>query len=88
MSIRLTAESWPSRAACAGDDTEMWFPPGTADPDPLVVRVCAGCPVRTDCLEYAIATRQCGVWGGMTEDQRAKERKNRQRRGAAERAVA
>ncbi len=31
--------------------------------------VCAGCQVRRECLQYALATRQLhGVWGGTTED--------------------
>lgn len=33
-------------------------------------RVCAGCPVRLECLEWAIQRREVGVWGGTTEDER------------------
>lgn len=33
-------------------------------------RVCAGCPVRLECLEWAIQWNEIGVWGGTTEDER------------------
>ncbi|WP_460782771.1 WhiB family transcriptional regulator [Nonomuraea sp. N2-4H] len=34
-------------------------------------QVCAGCPVREPCLEYALSTRQAhGVWGGTDPGQR------------------
>ncbi len=34
-------------------------------------RLCEGCPVVSECLEYAVATRQrYGVWGGMSERDR------------------
>jgi WhiB family transcriptional regulator, redox-sensing transcriptional regulator len=33
--------------------------------------VCAVCPVRRECLQFALATRQAhGVWGGMSEHER------------------
>src|SRR3954467_12777307 len=54
----------------------------TTDPDELFVvgaaqnrakAVCTGCPVRTECLAYALDERiEHGIWGGMTErDRRA-----------------
>ncbi|MGH8902334.1 MAG: WhiB family transcriptional regulator [Egibacteraceae bacterium] len=34
-------------------------------------QVCAGCPVRSQCLDWALATnQQDGVWGGLSEDER------------------
>ena len=34
-------------------------------------KVCAGCPVREACLEWALATGQhAGVWGGLAEGER------------------
>ncbi|MFF0484930.1 WhiB family transcriptional regulator [Streptomyces sp. NPDC004435] len=33
--------------------------------------LCAGCPVRAECLAYALDERvEYGVWGGMTERER------------------
>ncbi|MPZ21862.1 MAG: WhiB family transcriptional regulator, partial [Luteitalea sp.] len=44
-------------------------------------RVCAGCPVTDECLEYALDTEQRhGVWGGLSEHERRPLR--RQRRAA------
>ena len=53
-----------------------WF---EADP---AKEICALCPVRTSCLEHALAVRERdGVWGGATE--RERRRLIRQRRRTA-----
>lgn len=67
--------SWMSRSACRHTDPELFFPaaPGTGAPGRAeeAKAVCARCPVRADCLAYALSTRQAyGVWGGATEDER------------------
>lgn len=57
-------------------DPELWFPIGdtgssTARQIALAKSACARCTVRTDCLEYALATRaDHGIWGGLTEKER------------------
>jgi len=34
--------------------------------------ICAGCPVWRECLASALRTQQVhGIWGGMTEEERA-----------------
>lgn len=68
-------EHWTSRAACLGSDPDLFFPIGSSGPALRQVAqaraVCARCPVRADCLGYALATGQAaGVWGGATEDER------------------
>ena len=80
---RLSAQSWPDRAACRGQDTERWFPVSpSVPPEPFVVAACAGCPVRPDCLDYALSVPvKEGYWGGLTEDERGLERRRRMRRG-------
>lgn len=61
---------WDHRAACRGADTAMWFP-DPKEPAEAAKAVCAGCPVRDECLDYALASRQrFGVWGGMSEQER------------------
>lgn len=42
-------------------------------------KVCAGCPVELECREYAIHTRQYGVWGGMSRQERLTIRRQRAR---------
>jgi WhiB family redox-sensing transcriptional regulator len=44
------------------------------------LKICEKCDVRVHCLEYALKHNiQFGVWGGMTERQRLKERRRRLR---------
>lgn len=66
---------WQDRAACRDVDPELFFPIGNTGPALAQIGrakgVCAGCPVRTPCLEWALASGQdTGVWGGTTEDER------------------
>ena len=43
-------------------------------------RVCAGCPLRTACLDEALRLRvRYGIWGGMNWDERLRERRRRTR---------
>jgi WhiB family redox-sensing transcriptional regulator len=37
----------------------------------LAKRICAECPVRQECLEYALRVREpFGIWGGLNETER------------------
>lgn len=57
---------WMDAAACAQIGGDAWFP--EADEDTTNIKqVCATCPVRAECGEYAITNRiTIGIWGGMT----------------------
>lgn len=68
-------ETWQDRANCAGTDGEAFFPEkGESNRD--AKRVCAGCKVRPQCLDYAIENDiGFGVWGGMSERERRKRRR-------------
>lgn len=76
--------SWQERGACRGIDPEIFFP--ISDEDAWRAKeICAGCPVRTDCLAFSLQNRErYGVWGGVTE----KERIEMFRRGVAHRVLA
>ncbi len=70
---------WMDRASCKGKDPtgEIFYPVRGADVT-QAKRICAGCPVREDCLEYAIRHQErFGVWGGTTEGRRRKMRRIR-----------
>jgi|ERR1700722_15508383 len=74
---------WRYRAACRDTDPELFFPVGTAGPGlrqlDQAKQVCAGCGVRTACLDWALASGQeAGVWGGTSEDERRALRRLRQ----------
>jgi WhiB family redox-sensing transcriptional regulator len=76
----MTANSdWRHRAACRGEDPELWFPLNDAEHGPAVlqaadaVAICHGCPAIKACLAWALETSQgFGVWGGMTAPDRAR----------------
>jgi WhiB family redox-sensing transcriptional regulator len=73
-------------AACRDADTSVFFPASEADAGEAKA-ICAACPVREECLEYAIATRPPeGVWGGLTSTER--HRLIRRRQKAARKAKA
>ncbi|MCF3119002.1 WhiB family transcriptional regulator [Streptomyces arenae] len=77
---------WLRRAACRNADPELFFPVGAQGPALRDVRaakrICASCPVRRECLDWALTTGQTsGVWGGTSEEERVTlrraERRNR-----------
>lgn len=64
--------AWQDHAACLGCDPDVFFPEAGED-SAAAKAVCAGCRVREECLEWAIATGQeYGVWGGMLQTPRRK----------------
>jgi len=69
---------WQLRGSCRGEDSALFFHPegergaSREARDAAAKRVCAGCPVAMECLQYALATREpYGVWGGLSESERA-----------------
>ena len=81
---------WRLRSACTDVDTNLFFPIGLTgdaiDQTNLAKAICRECPVKGQCLEFALRTMQdYGVWGGRTEDERRAIR--RARRAAARRAA-
>lgn len=79
-------DDWRDLAECFGQDTSLFFPDSEADAKPALA-ICAECPVRAECLEWALASRQDdGVWGGMVGRDRIRLR--RQRQAAARRVRA
>jgi WhiB family redox-sensing transcriptional regulator len=63
---------WGDRAACRGADLSVFFPARGESAGPAR-QVCAGCPVRQQCLEFALGHGEVhGIWGGLTvRDRRA-----------------
>jgi WhiB family redox-sensing transcriptional regulator len=74
--------AWRQQAHCRGADPAIFYPVSDDDEAPEAKEICAGCPVREPCLEYALTVREKhGVWGGLTE--RERRRLVRQRRKSA-----
>jgi WhiB family redox-sensing transcriptional regulator len=70
-------EPWMQRGVCAGMDYEMFFPERGQSVIPAKT-VCAGCPVRAVCLDYAISINERhGIWGGNSEKERRVLRRQR-----------
>lgn len=68
---------WQSRAACIGHDSDLWFPERGASIDEAR-DICWSCPVRLDCLQYALDHREIhGVWGGLSQRQLRRIRSKR-----------
>ena len=70
---------WHTRAACKGLTPDLFFPSvGGNKPSTDAIRVCATCPVRTECLNEALKCPPMddyGVWGGTTVTQRQQIRR-------------
>jgi WhiB family redox-sensing transcriptional regulator len=66
---------WRDEAACTEHDPEIFFPSGATGPAwqelERAKAICRRCPVRVDCLQWALDTGQAaGVWGGLSENER------------------
>jgi len=71
-SLSPGAESWRLDALCAETDPEAFFPEKGGSTREAK-RVCVGCPVRLQCLEYALGNdERFGIWGGLSERERRK----------------
>jgi len=85
-------EEWRELGSCRKLDTGLFFPIGqTGEAEVKIARakkVCGTCPVRQQCLEFAITTNQeYGVWGGHSEEERRVVRRQwRARQRAAQKA--
>lgn len=68
---------WMAHANCRGINTALFFPEKgkTAGPDTAAARrCCQSCTVRVECLAYGLWER-FGVWGGTTEQERRRLRR-------------
>lgn len=70
-------ENWQENAACRDEDPELFFPVSEMGPGARQVEqakaVCARCPVRAACLQYALdAGLDHGIFGGTTDGERRK----------------
>jgi len=82
--------SWQDRAACRGMDVLLFFGPDhEAQPEREIREarakaVCTVCPVRVQCLDCALRNSiRHGIWGGLNEEERARERRRRARKPTA-----
>ncbi|MGB3698025.1 MAG: WhiB family transcriptional regulator [Gordonia sp. (in: high G+C Gram-positive bacteria)] len=63
-------EEWQDRALCAQTDPEAFFPEKGGSTREAK-RICQGCEVKAECLEYALHNdERFGIWGGLSERER------------------
>jgi len=72
----VLADAVAERGLCLWEitygDPPIWDGDGPPDRK-LAARLCAGCPVRRECLEFELrlgGAETVGVWGGLDEDDR------------------
>lgn len=67
---------------CAQTDPEAFFPElgRGATPEAKIAKIiCGECPVKDPCLEFALEHGDIGIWGGTTNDDRRRIRRERAR---------
>jgi WhiB family redox-sensing transcriptional regulator len=77
--MAVVNESWMESGACRGPASELFYAPSLgerrevrSDRENKAKAICRDlCPVRQNCLSYAIANRELfGIWGGLNESER------------------
>ena len=70
MAVNAEPASWLDLAACTEVDPAI-FSPERGEPTGPAKRVCLVCPVRAQCLDYALDNHILhGVFGGLSEHER------------------
>ena len=73
----IGARSWQVQANCLGVDPDLFFPERGASTREAKA-VCRACVVRENCLEYALVNgEKFGIWGGLSERERRRLRRQR-----------
>ncbi len=88
MTATGSAANWRSAGACVSADPDLFFPISSAGLGERQIAeakmICAGCQVRQECLDFALAHDQVyGIWGGTTPEDRQRERRRKRRAAAA-----
>jgi len=69
------ANDWMLEARCLDADPEAFFPEKGGSTREAK-RICAACPVRDECLEYALENdERFGIWGGLSERERRRAKR-------------
>lgn len=66
---------WMLEARCLDADPEAFFPEKGGSTREAK-RICAACPVREECLQYALDNdERFGIWGGLSERERRRAKR-------------
>lgn len=73
--LQMEALPWADEAKCLVAEPETFFPEKGGSTREAK-RICQGCPVKTECLDYALDNdERFGIWGGLSERERRKLRR-------------
>ena len=73
----MNPEEWMQHGACVGEDPDLFFP-SEGGPATKAKAICAVCPVRVECLTFAVSEPiSFGIWGGLTPRERRRVRRRR-----------
>jgi hypothetical protein len=86
--LNETGAAPPVGGACNGKPTEWWFPEFSQSMtreakhsilqiEADAMRICSGCMVAKECLDYSLSHEPFGIWGGFNEQQRLRIRLDR-----------
>ena len=76
--LALDRLAWQDQANCKGANADLFFPERGASTR-TAKGICRECQVRPECHEFAITTgEKFGIWGGMSERERRRVRRERQ----------
>lgn len=73
--LRDRIPKWTERGACLDypEAEDFFVEKHTTQPSQFARRVCGGCPVRGECLDYALGRPEAtefAIYGGLTPEQR------------------
>ncbi len=75
LNADVSEREWMLEAKCLDADPEAFFPEKGGSTREAK-RICAVCPVREECLEYALANdERFGIWGGLSERERRRAKR-------------
>jgi WhiB family transcriptional regulator, redox-sensing transcriptional regulator len=81
--LTLEPEQWTAEALCAQVDSEIFFPEKGGSTREAK-KICGACPVREQCLQYALDhNERFGIWGQLSERERRSLTLRSRRIGAA-----
>lgn len=75
----MLIQDWMELGSCRGVTTNIFFPEPYEVPSQAARRLCRRCPVKQECLQYALDHGEVGIWGNTTDADRAKMLRSRHR---------
>jgi WhiB family redox-sensing transcriptional regulator len=72
---------WMAEGLCREIGGDLFFP-DDANQWREAKAACAMCPVSNECLEYALKENVMGIWGGTTDKERQRMRRQMRKNAA------